>query len=536
MVIKAKNQKPRFVICNGAAFLDKDGNKLGALAVMNDITYLKDIETTLKRSENKIKQQLKKVEQSEFLLKESGKIAKVGAWDFDVKTQVVRWSDEIFNIHGLPIGKIPSFEEAVSFYIGKDRKILIKAIQNSIANNEKYDLELRFKNKQEKKLWVNTIGYPITNKKGEVVGLRGVIQDITEQKNIRSKIEKSQEMHLLLANNTSDIICLQDSDSTFRYITPSIKEILGYKQSEFIGKKVFDIVHEDDLNPLRKFMKEQSVSADTKKAYQLRIRHKKGHYVWLEFLSSPVYKKKKINYYVTSARDITEWVLANEKIKLYQTSLQKLTNEITIIEEKQKKQIASNIHDHLSQSLVISKMKIKQLKNKEDLHIINEDLEFIEKHVSDALEKSRKITNELSPPILYQLGIVEALYWLTENLEKTHKIKFKLNTEIDYIEFSELKSIIIYRSTQEILTNAIKHSKASLIKINIVKSNHNIKITIADDGVGFDTSVLNNYKNHSGSGFGLFAVQERIHNIQGELLITSKKNVETKVTLLIPLN
>ena len=98
----------------------------------------------------------------------------------------------------------------------------------TISKNVKYDLELRFRNEQGEKLWVNTIGYPISNNKGEVIGVRGVIQDITEQKIIRSKIEKSQEMHLLLANNTSDIICLQEPDGTFKYLTPSIKQILGY--------------------------------------------------------------------------------------------------------------------------------------------------------------------------------------------------------------------------------------------------------------------------------------------------------------------
>ncbi|RCS26361.1 PAS domain S-box protein [Polaribacter sp. WD7] len=534
MVIKAKNQKPRIVICSGSVFFDEKGNKIGALAIMNDITHLRKRERKLLKNEQKIKKTLEKVEQSEFLLKESSKMAKVGAWDVDLITEKVRWSDQVFKIHGLPVGKIPSLDEALNFFVKGDREVLINAIQDSIQHNKKYDLELRLKNTENKILWINTIGYPITDEQDTVIGLRGVIQDITEQKNIRSKIEENREMHLLLANNTSDIICLQDADSTFRYVTPSVKDILGYRQGEFIGKKIFPIVHPEDLTELQRYMKQKALDAEAKKAYQFRLRHKKGNYVWVEFLSSPVYKGKKLNYFVTSARDITEWVLANQRIKEYQSSLQKLTHEITMIEEKQKKDIASNIHDHLSQSLVISKMKIKQLKNNAKVNGIDDDLQFIENHITDALEKSRKITNELSPPILYQLGVIEALYWLLENLEITHKIKFSLDTEIDYLDFSELKSIILYRSIQEILTNAIKHSKASHIKIKILDNDCQVKILVEDNGVGFDTSVLNNYKSHSGSGFGLFAIQEKIANVKGEFYITSKIQSGTTVTILIP--
>ncbi|MFN0728011.1 PAS domain S-box protein [Polaribacter gochangensis] len=502
---------------------------IGLRGVIQDITERK-------LNNIKIKDALKKAEQSEFLLNESGRIAKIGAWDFDIETQKVRWSNQVFKIYGIPIGEIPTFEIALCHYVDGSREILEKALEHSIKNNEKFDLELRFKNAQNQKIWVNSIGYPTTNDKGEVIGLRGVIQDITEHKLTRAKVAKSQEMQSLLANHTSDIICLQEEDSTFRYITPSIKNILGYEQTEFIGKTIFKIVHKEDLDDLKETMKNEIFKGQYKEAYTFRVRHKKGHYVWLEFLSSPVYKNKKISYFVTSARDITQWILAKERIQKYQTSLQKLTSEITLIEEKQKKKIASNIHDHLSQSLVISKMKINQLKKDSKLEGINNGLKFIEDHISEALENSRKITFELSPPVLYQLGIIEAVSWLLDDLEAKHKIKFKLETKNTNFKLSEIKSIILYRSIQEVLTNAIKYAKASLITIHINKNLDQVDIDIIDDGLGFDTSILNNgHKNKTGSGFGLFAVQEKIRNVEGTFTITSEINKGTSVKISIPL-
>ncbi|QTE23997.1 sensor histidine kinase [Polaribacter cellanae] len=534
IIIKAKNQKPRFVICNGASFFDSLKNKLGALVVMNDITHQKTIEDNLKKSENQIKKALSEIERSEFLLNESGKIAKIGAWEFNSITKERRWSNQVFKLHGLPVGKIPPFEKNYNYFIDGSSEILEEAMKNSLANNTKFDLELKFQNTKKEKLWVNAIGYPIVNKNKETVGLRGVIQDITEQKLIREKIAQTQEMHSLLANNTNDLICLQEPDSTFKYVSPSIKNLLGYEQKEFIGKQAFGFVHKDDVLPLKSVMTKKKFSISSTEAYPFRALHKNGHFIWLEFLSSPVYKDGKINYLVTSARDITQWVLAKEEIQKYQTSLQKLTTEITMIEEQQKKAIASNIHDHLSQSLVISKMRIKELKKKSQLNDINEDLQFIESHISDALENSRKITYELSPPILYQLGVIDALSWLLEDLQNKYKIEFRLKTTISTIKISELKSIILYRSIQEILTNAIKHASASLIKVNIKKTKKGVNIFIVDDGLGFDTSVLNEFKNQSGSGFGLFTVQERIKNIKGIFTISSKINKGTNIKIFMP--
>ena len=536
MVIKAKGQEPRFVICNGASFFDTLGNKIGAMVVMNDVTHQKIIERELKSSEAKIKTALREIERSEFLLNESGEIAKIGAWEYDLITEELRWSNQVFKIHGIPVGKIPSFEEAIRFYIDGSDKIIVKAIEESIAKNKKYDLELRFQNANKEKLWVNAIGYPVSNKKGDVIGIRGVIQDITEQKLTRIKIEKSQEMHRLLANNTNDLICLQEPDSTFKYISPSIKTLLGYEQAEFLGKQVFGIVHKDDVLPLKSAIKKEVFRNSTADAFPFRAKHKKGHYIWLEFLSSPVYKDGEINYFVTSARDITQWVLAKEEIQEYQTSLQKLTTEITMIEEKQKKEIASNIHDNLSQSLVISKMRIKDMRKNPGFDMIAEDLKFIESHISDALENSRKITYELSPPVLYQLGIIDALNWLLESLETTHKIKFTLISDVIEIKLTDLESIILYRSIQEVLTNAIKHAKASLITVTFEKDELGVDILIVDNGGGFDTSVLNNYRNHSGSGFGLFTVQERIKNIQGKFTLESEINTGTTINIFIPLS
>ncbi|SHM74265.1 PAS domain S-box protein [Polaribacter sp. KT 15] len=532
IVIKSVNQEPRIVLCNGASFHDNKGKKLGAVVVMNDITHQKLIEKNLRDSKDEIKKALIAAERSKFLLNESGRITRVGAWELDLITENVSWSDQIYKIHGLPIGTIPPLEKLMDYYVNGSKEVLEKAIEICIAENKSFNLELNFKNEQNELLWLNVIGYTEVNNEGKAIFVRGVLQDITEKKLTRDKIDKAEEMYRLLANNTSDLICLQEPDGTFKYISPSIENLLGYKQSEFTGKKITSIVHPDDLDSLFEAIDE--VNKNLKKdAHPFRAKHKNGDYIWLEFLSTPIYENDKISYFVTTARDITQWMLANIEINEYQSSLQKLTTELTLIEEKQKKEIASNIHDHLSQSLVISKMKINELKNNKNLSEIFGDLNFIENHIVEALENSRKITFELSPPALYQLGILDTLYWFFENIENTYKVKCEINTSLDFVDLNETSSILLYRSIQEVVNNALKYAQASLITLEINKTESDFLFVVKDNGIGFDTSKLKNLKNYS--GFGLFTVQERIANINGVFSITSEKNLGTTVNFFIPL-
>lgn len=175
-------------------------------------------------------------------------------------------------------------------------------------------------------------------------------------------------------------------------------------------------------------------------------------------------------------------------------------------------------------------MRISDLERKTELENIQEDLSFIKDHISSALENSRKITYDLSPPVLYQLGIIDTLSWFAGNIENKYGIKFEFNTSIDTINLNEFKSILLFRCIQEAVTNTIKYANASLITLNIEKDEETITVTLLDNGKGFDTSKLSNTIS-SGSGFGLFAVKERIKNMNGELFITSELNVGTKIKI-----
>ncbi len=232
--------------------------------------------------------------------------------------------------------------------------------------------------------------------------------------------------------------------------------------------------------------------------------------------------------------DITSRKEAEIKINQHKKSLQKLTTEIMLVEEKQRKEIAANIHDHLSQSLVISKMKLTDLSKRIQTHKKQKEISSIIKHISEALENTRKITYDLSPPVLYELGLIEAIYWLAEKIEHENQIKVQFISELSDIDLTEPKMILIYRSIQEILTNAIKHSGANQIQILFTRYENGLQILIKDEGLGFNAASLK-IQRQVNTGFGLFAVKERIENLKGSFSINSSLGLGTEVKMFVPL-
>jgi PAS domain S-box-containing protein len=180
--MKAKDGRHIPVLLNGALRKDKDGNPTGMVAVLRDITERKQAEAQL--------------EQAQMLLNEAQRLSKIGGWEYDVATQKVRWTDEVYNIHG--VSKV-SYDPAsanhdIQFYAPEDQLTMEEAFKLAVNKGKSYDLELKLDTADGRRLWVRTVGNPEW-KDGKISRVYGNIMDITEQKQAKEKIrEKSLEL------------------------------------------------------------------------------------------------------------------------------------------------------------------------------------------------------------------------------------------------------------------------------------------------------------------------------------------------------
>ena len=511
-----------YIEANATVIRDKEGIALRMIGGNIDVTESKKIQSEILKAKEQ-------VEISEAKFKSYTEKSPIAIFTTDLSGSYTYVNETWLSLTGLVLEEALSPSGWSKAIHPSDLKKVNKNWYKSVKSNGKWKYEYRFINKKtENIIWVEATAKELFNDKNELIGYLGTNVNITDRK-------KAEEMYRLLADNTNDIIALQEPNSNIKYISPAVESLLGYKQDELLKKQFREVIHKDDMTYLDEEFNKKLLKGIVIEAITYRAQHKKGHFVWLETLISPIMKDNEIVSLISTSRDVTQWMFAKKEIEDYQSSLQKLTSEISLIEEKQKKEIAANIHDHLSQSLVISKMRITELEKKTELKNIQKDLEFIKSHISNALENSRTITYELSPPVLYQLGVVHALDWFAEEIEEKYGIKFNFKSNVDSIKLTDFKSILIFRCVQEAVTNTIKYAEATLITLELFKHKNAVDILITDNGKGFDTAVLNS-GGSSSSGFGLFAVKERIRSLNGKFTITSELKIGTKIKIYVPLD
>lgn len=231
---------------------------------------------------------------------------------------------------------------------------------------------------------------------------------------------------------------------------------------------------------------------------------------------------------------VTERKRAERKLISYQKRLKSLASELSSIEEKERRRIASELHDRIGQALVAMNIKLVELRelstSKERNIIIDEIRTLLEETVQD----TRSLTFELSPPVLYELGFESAVKWLIEQFQEQHKILIELVNDEEYKPLVDDIRILLFKSLRELLTNIVKHARARSTKVLLKKEGGNIRIVVEDDGVGFDISGFRSKVSKAG-GFGLFNIRERLEYLGGHLEVVSKPGHGAQITLIAPL-
>lgn len=225
---------------------------------------------------------------------------------------------------------------------------------------------------------------------------------------------------------------------------------------------------------------------------------------------------------------------AEKEILEHQQKLRLLTAELQLTEERERRQIAQDLHDSIGQILAFSLIKLKTLKKTATEKQSNE-LEDVASQLDTAIKQARTLSFDLSPSVLYDLGFEVAIEDLVDRMSKERKI----NCQLENCEFAKPLAddikVLLYRSVRELLINAAKHAKASNIKVSLLRSSSDIYIKVEDDGSGFDPAILNN-DSKKAKGFGIFSIHERLNHIGGYMKIESAEGKGTKTILVAPLD
>jgi len=213
--------------------------------------------------------------------------------------------------------------------------------------------------------------------------------------------------------------------------------------------------------------------------------------------------------------------------------LSRLTSELALTEERERRRLADILHEHLQQLLVGVRLNLDALSG----HVALDRkpvLDAARKLLADTIQTSRSITSELSPPILYQNGLVAGLEWLARWKQEKFGFSVELQAEPEVIALKEDMMVVLFRSVRELLFNAIKHSGVDSAKVILSKDGPDrLRIAVCDSGKGFDpTRIWESSRQQS--GFGLFTIRERLEFSGGRLEIESAPGKGAALTLIAP--
>jgi len=206
-------------------------------------------------------------------------------------------------------------------------------------------------------------------------------------------------------------------------------------------------------------------------------------------------------------------------------NLETLSAELITTEERERKAIAEDLHDSVTQLLALSISNLQSFNNRNPGHGA---LNNVQDYLETALADTRSLTFQISPPVLYDFGLEAALSWLVEDISARYPIEMDCIILIDQpLLLNEYQKVTLYRAVRETVINCIKHSKANYASVVILREERETKIEVEDNGIGFNPSNLK-------QGFGLSALGDRLESIGAGINITSAPGKGARISFAIP--
>lgn len=469
--------------------------------------------------------------QSQLRIKQAQEIAHLGNWEVSFETQVSKWSDEAYRIYGIEPGDHNlSIEDWMSFIYPEDRDFVEKAIEKSRSTLSDLSLHHRIVRNDGAIRHVYSESKHEFNSEGRVIGLYGVVHDITEARKAQEEIHRFNERFNLVARATSDVIWDWDllTGNVYRS-TEGLKKVYGFDDNaaiENIGDWSLRI-HPDDRARIEKMMVEITGSVNQELfSTEYRFLRQDGTYTYVFDRGFIVRDKKGVPIrMIGAAQDITERKAKEEQLR-------QLAGHLQDIREEERASMAREIHDELGQQLTGLKIDISWLVKKlasDDNSIIMRTNDILSR-LDETIKTVRKIATELRPSLLDDVGLVGALEWQSQEFEKRSGIKTQFQSNLHESQIPDNVSIALFRIFQESLTNVARHSGGTQVISSLTQKDRNMVLVISDNGNGFDIKRIKAKKT-----LGLLGMKERVLMIGGNYDISSRPGQGTIVSVSVPL-
>ncbi len=497
-------------------------------------------------------------------------ITHIGSWEWDVRTNIVSWSDELYRIYGLAP---QSCEITFEFFLARlhvdDRERVQREVGEALAKGARFAYPERVFRPDGSMRELDTIGEPARDDDGNVVGLIGTCRDVTELRKRDRLLEAEQRVLEMIATGaplpeiltalvlvieelappTIASILLLDADGAHvrHGAAPHLPDAYNRAvdgapigpaagscgTSMFTRRPVY--VTDIDTDPLWKDY------ADLARAHGLRA-------CW----STPILATDErvlgtFALYFREPRAPTEADLvltsrathiagiAIERRQL-EDQLRALSAHVESVREEERTGIARDLHDELGQSLTALKMDLAWIARRVSgkpaaaPDVILTKIREMSQMTDDVINHVRRISSELRPGLLDDLGLLAALDWQGHEFAKRTGTSCTLQSNVGDAQLGRDVSTCVFRVFQEALTNIARHAEAKHVDVQLERREGLLHLEVRDDGRGIAREELLNP-----SSLGLLGVRERARRLGGTATIAAAPNGGTVVSLTIPL-
>jgi len=214
--------------------------------------------------------------------------------------------------------------------------------------------------------------------------------------------------------------------------------------------------------------------------------------------------------------------------------LQEMASELTQAEQRERRRLAELLHDHLQQLLAAGKMHIGMLTKRLEDEKLKHRAQQVQDLLGQSIEMSRTLTAELSPPVLYEGGLIAALQWLSRWMEEKHELKVHVHGPNHLDLPDEQIRVLLFQAARELLFNTAKYSGVQKAELRAeAQGEDHVVLTVRDEGAGFNPVEAKRNHGEKG-GFGLFSIRERLELMGGTMEVDSAPEQGTRITLTAP--
>ena len=376
-----------------------------------------------------------------------------------------------------------------------------------------------------------------------------------ERKRAEEALRESEARFRTMADVSPVIIWVTDATGGIKFINQAYRDFCGVTDDDVRERRWQMVVHPDDRE---QYVAEFLRCVRTKQPFYARCRIKRadGQWRWIASYGAPRFSENgHFLGHVGSSPDVQDLQEAQQRLQRWnieleeavnnktaellqsQERLRALTTELNLAEQRERKRLAAELHDHLQQILVLGKLTIGQGKRYAvGLPDCENVLKKLDDVLVDALTYTRTLVADLSPPALRDHGLAAGLKWLAESMKKHNLLVTMIVPEDQSLKLPEDHNVLLFQSVRELLINASKHAGTGQAVVEISEKEGRLEITVRDEGVGFDLAAAGSTPNTEiSSKFGLFSIRERMKAMGGWFDIQSSPNTGTCATLALPL-